>query len=274
MAQNEVAPIPEPEEQPSSTELTLRDILQRNQFKENDGLLDSEITELESLYAMSKGILLDEAQIATNSTQPKRIGTNEASKKKNMMFIATQTANLISIRKLKMDLVRQKADLKRDELDRSIKTLVQITKENKGGDDEGSPKRVLDFLINHLNIHLPNPYQPVQNEVDVDAALEAQLLQGAAPEHTKPAQQDIQDAILSDIGIYTDGEPDGADGYKTVYDEDGNILVYNSDEDKVYVVTPEYDLVRELSEGEYEAEMTEDGQLVDTVTGTIIEVLE
>ena len=249
------------------TELTLRDILQRNQFKENDGLLDSEITELESLYSMSKQILMDEANGGASSAAPKRLGTVDAGKKKNFMFIANQTANLISIRKLKMELVRQKADLKRDELDRSIKALVQIAKEAKSGDDEGNPKRVLDFLINNLNINIPiGPSPMLRNEADVDALLERTLEDaGFGSSKEKVVDAEILETIESA------GEESQ---YVREYNGTDDILVYNPDGEKVYVVTKDYEIVRELSEDEYDAEILEDGTFVDTLTNTIIEILE
>jgi len=61
--------------------------------------------------------------------------------------------------------------------------------------------------------------------------------------------------------------------YSSVYDEDGNILVYNQDEDRVLVVTDGYDIVRELTSEQYELESLEDGRIIDKLTNTIIEII-
>ena len=249
-----------------ATLLTLQDVLARNEFSENDRLLEQEIEELESLYRMSKGILQDEANPNGGSTAPKRLGTNGAAVKRNMLFIAQQTGNLINIRKLKMDIIRQKADLKRDELDRSIKALVQIAKEGRMDNDEGSPKKVLEFLVNHLNISLPmsSPHsKSIQSEEDVDAALEA-VLEGNVidAEFTEEPEQPVSRASKK------------AQDYGTDYDGKGNFLVYSNSEERLWLVGVDYEVIRELEDGEYDADMLDDGRLVDRRKNVLIEIID
>ena len=247
-----------------ATLLTLQDVLARNEFSENDRLLEQEIEELESLYRMSKGILQDEANPNGGSTAPKRLGTNGAAVKRNMLFIAQQTGNLINIRKLKMDIIRQKADLKRDELDRSIKALVQIAKEGRMDNDEGSPKKVLEFLVNHLNISLPmsSPHsKSIQSEEDVDAALDA-LLDG-----------NVIDAEFTEEPPKPSASKKTKD-YGTDYDGRGNFLVYSGSEEKLWLVNSDYEVIRELDEGEYDADMLDDGRLIDRRKNVLIEIID
>lgn len=242
-----------------SAELTLKDIIRRNQFKENDSLLDLEIQELESLYAMSKKYLLEEAGMSTG-TGPKRLGTVEAGRRKNFMFISTQTANLISMRKLKMDLVKQKADLKRDELDRSIKTLVQISKDDKSNEEENSPSKILDFIINNLNVNIPMASAPrLENEDEVDSLLDAALGVDTPPPPAEPAPKKKDKKKNKPTRNYRGGD---------------EILVYSQGEDKTYLATEDYEVIREMDAGEISPEFLADGSLVDAATNSLIEIVE
>jgi hypothetical protein len=247
-----------------ATLLTLQDVLARNEFSENDRLLEQEIEELESLYKMSKGILQNEANPNGDSTSPKRLGTNGAAVKRSMLFIAQQTGNLINIRRLKMDIIRQKADLKRDELDRNIKALVQIAKEGRMDNDESSPKKVLEFLVNHLNISLPmlSPHsKSIQSEEDVDAALDALLDgDGIDTEFTEELPKTSALNRMKDYG--------------TDYDGKGNFLVYSSSEEKLWLVDSDYEVICELDDGEYDADILDDGRLIDRRKNVLIEIID
>jgi hypothetical protein len=61
--------------------------------------------------------------------------------------------------------------------------------------------------------------------------------------------------------------------FSNIYNEEGHLLVYNQDEEKVYVVTDGYDIVKELSAEDYELGMQDDGTIVDLKTNTIIEII-
>jgi hypothetical protein len=259
---NEKTNLKEASDNDTSTELTLRDILHLNQFKENDSLLDNEISELESLYKMSKAILIEESEVSNSSTTSnRRLGTVDTVKRKNFMFISNQTANLISLRKLKLDLVKQKADLKRDELDRSIKAIVQISKEENSSEENDNPKRILDYLVNNLNINIPiNAMSTLHNEQDMDDLLELALKENNIIEEVKVIDTKKTKSKPKEV-------------YKKTYLDTGNYLVYDANEEKLYLVNDDYEVINELSEDEYNAEMIDD-QLIDTETNTIIELLE
>jgi len=137
-------------------ELTLRDIIAQNEFTENHAVLVHEINQIEDLFELTKGMLLEEVNAnKLPDGKPPRLGTVLPNKKRNMMFISSQTTNLISMRNLKMSLIKHQITLKTDMLDRNIKTLAQIAKDKTGGDDTGNPGAILDFLINNLNISIP-----------------------------------------------------------------------------------------------------------------------
>lgn len=242
-------------------ELGLRDIISMNEFKDNDSSIVDEITELEQLYSMTKTLLLDEAN-SNQSTTPVRLGTNTSFKKRNMMFISTQTSNLISIRQLKLNLIKQRADLKRDALDRYIKTIVHISKEGKEVGDEDNPSKILDFIVNHLNVNIGGTTSKAISNEDIDAILDSKL------------DNEVTDVDENIVKVEKKKSKKITLTHKLEYDNDGNILAYMASEEKLYVVTPNYDLIKELSEDEYDAQEDEIGNLFDAITGTSIEVLE
>lgn len=254
-------------------EMTLRDILQDNQFAENDKMLDSEIGELTMLYDLSKSILMDEAGIGKkdDQTRPARLGTAAASSpKRNMMFISNQTGNLIAMRKLMMDLIGKKADLKRDTLDRSIKALIQIAKEKKEeGDDSG---KILDFLVNNLRLTIPVAVPqggltlPV-NEQDIDDELDRRL-EAEDADFVEVKKRD--ENVFSPASMELEKEPT----IRETLDGNGCRLVYSQADETFYVVNRDYEVLETLTEADLDVKETEDERVYDAKRGCFIEILD
>lgn len=247
----------------SIRDLELRDLLEMNEFKESDAALAGEIGEIDDLYGLAKRLLLEEAGEPEKADgRPARMGTNSASKRKNMKFISDQIANLISIRSQKISLIKQRADLKKNTLDRFVKTVGEIAKVNKGEGGDDDPSKLIDLLVNQLNISIntSGPMKLAPKEIkDIDAELDA-LLDGA---------DDADELTFEEVPAV-----EARKKIKREYDAEGNLLVYDASEERVYLVNPDYDLIREVGEDEYSGEMDEDGNFFDSLTYTLIEVLE
>lgn len=261
----------------TSAELTLRDIITQNEFAENNALLKNEITEIDSLFTMTKKMLIDEVgsndAVDAASNKPQRMGTVQAApKRRNMMFISSQTTNLISMRNLKLQLIKQQSTLKQNMLDRNIRALSEIAKKNEGGDGDNT-QALLDFVLNNLNLNIPVSPQQRQmfnlkplNHGNVDDELDSVL---DAAEDVEVKVKQVEHSAPPKLKKKVDPlQP------KVTYGATTNLLVYQGSEDKVFIVTMDYDMVRELTTDEYELDMREDGTIVDTKSNTIIEVME
>jgi hypothetical protein len=286
----------------AKAEISLRDIIAQNEFTASKSLLEREIEEADELFGMIKTMVLEE--VGTNKAQddgrPARMGTvNAAPKKRNMMFISSQTTNMISLKNLKMSLINKLTGLQTDQLDRNIRALTQMAKDDKNLNEANNPAAVLDFLMNNLNITIPiSPKMreemqirdEADDEDDLDRIIEmeekaksapkqlATSFTEAPPEPKRPKKEVTQEALEAE------DEPAPTPKKKAkkkkeepvftpVYNDEGHLLVYNQDEEKVYVVTDGYDIVRELTSEEYKLDMKDDGTIVDLLTNTIIEII-
>lgn len=237
--------------------LTIRDIITQNEFADNNGLLDQEITELESLYALSKGLLTEEAGIGkVESTLPRRLGTADANPRRNMMFITNQTANLINLRKLKLDLIKQKADLKRDQLDRNIKALIQINKDKTGTNSELFSKALMEFVSSNVNFRVSLENKPIRNIHEVDAELDRVL---------------HEEGLIIDEDDVTPITSEKA-SYNIYYDEDHNTLICEESTGIIYLIDADYQVIRELTDDDVQLEELDDDNLLDVFTNTIIPI--
>jgi hypothetical protein len=245
------------EEQLNKNTLTLEDIIELNEFTQVDDLLTSELSELDDLYSLSKKLLVDEAGI-NESNKPLRIGSQQANSKRNMMFISNQTANLISLKKLKMDMIKQRSDIKRDMLDRNIKTLIQLDKKNKNNDSELSLKNIATYLINVVNTKPASLQHVSATDAEVDEELEALLLENNEFNET-------------DINTDKDTVCEYIDTSNT---ESNNKIVYVESEDEYLLVDSNYDTIRTLDIDELNLSEDEDGNIIDLNTKMIIEIVE
>jgi hypothetical protein len=222
-----------------------------------DDLLNSELSELDDLYSLSKKLLIDEAGI-NESTKPLRIGSQQANSKRNMMFISNQTANLISLKKLKMDMIKQRSDIKRDMLDRNIKTLIQLDKKGKEDDSELSLKNIATYLINVVNTKPASLQHVSATDAEVDEELEALLLENNEFNET-------------DINTDKDTVCEYIDTSNT---ESNNKIVYVESEDEYLLVDSNYDTIRTINIDELDLSEDEDGNIIDLNTKMIIEIVE
>jgi hypothetical protein len=245
------------EEQLNKNTLTLEDIIELNEFTQVDDLLTSELSELDDLYSLSKKLLVDEAGI-NESNKPLRIGSQQANSKRNMMFISNQTANLISLKKLKMDMIKQRSDIKRDMLDRNIKTLIQLDKKGKDDDSELSLKNIATYLINVVNTKPASLQHVSATDAEVDEELEALLLENNEFNET-------------DINTDKDTVCEYIDTSNT---ESNNKIVYVESEDEYLLVDSNYDTIRTLDIDELNLSEDEDGNIIDLNTKMIIEIVE
>lgn len=245
------------EEQLNKNTLTLEDIIELNEFTQVDDLLTSELSELDDLYSLSKKLLIDEAGI-NESNKPLRIGSQQANSKRNMMFISNQTANLISLKKLKMDMIKQRSDIKRDMLDRNIKTLIQLDKKGKDDDSELSLKNIATYLINVVNTKPASLQHVSATDAEVDEELEALLLENNEFNET-------------DINTDKDTVCEYIDTSNT---ESNNKIVYVESEDEYLLVDSNYDTIRTLDIDELNLSEDEDGNIIDLNTKMIIEIVE
>jgi hypothetical protein len=265
----------------SNTELTLRDIIAQNTFSDNEAMLKQELTEANELFTLVKGLLMDEVGEIAKPATPQRMGTVQQTKRRNMMFISSQTTNLISIKNLKMSLITKLSGLQQDQLDRNIRALSQIAKENKIEDSESNPTAVLDFILNNLNITIPiapalraqmglRPAHDISAEVDLDSIIDAEEAREnefkqektsfTAPPPKKLVKPKVEPKVEEPL-------------YKLAYDDAGNTLVYNVEEDKMVVVDGGYEIIKELQSDEYEVDVLPDGSYYDKHTNTLIELI-
>jgi hypothetical protein len=265
-------------------ELTLRDIIAQNQFSETKALLGQEMQEVDELFSTVKELLMEEVNAgkASPTDRPMRLGTAAPPKKRNMMFISSQTTNLISIKNLKMSLINKTSALQADMLDRNIRTLTQISKDNKGEGEGIGGGAILDFLINNLNINIPvspkmrsdfnlAPANSADVEDDLDAIIDAAEREKEAPKPETP-QVDFTapPPTAKKKKVVEVEEPVYTKEYKG---QENRFLVYNEATGEMCVVDDGYDPIEDLNEDEYDIEELEDGTIVDKLTNTIIEVL-
>jgi hypothetical protein len=265
----------------SNTELTLRDIIAQNTFSDNEAMLKQELTEANELFTLVKGLLMDEVGEIAKPATPQRMGTVQQTKRRNMMFISSQTTNLISIKNLKMSLITKLSGLQQDQLDRNIRALSQIAKENKIEDSESNPTAVLDFILNNLNITIPiapalraqmglRPAHDISAEVDLDSIIDAE----EARENESKQEKTSFTAPPPKKLVKPKVEPKVEEPlYKLAYDDAGNTLVYNVEEDKMVVVDGGYEIIKELQPDEYEVDVLPDGSYYDKHTNTLIELI-
>ena len=244
----------------SGKPLELRDVINLNTFVENNEFLDKEIVELEKLYSYSKNILETEVSSGKEKNEIRRIGSapQGGNKRRNMLFISQQISNLTALRRLKLEILNHKAVLKRDELDRNAKILTQLLKEQKIDSNETSPEKILNYLVNQLNISLP-PTLPSNNfnENDIDRELELVLqkeISGKSLEHDNSAPVSEKPLI------------------NKFYNSNRERLVLDTEAGKIYLVTEDYDIIRDIAEEELEIVQI-DSDYVDNLTSTIIELI-
>jgi hypothetical protein len=256
-----------PVEVETQEEYDLRKVLEENSFAVQDTMLEREREQIQSLYDLAHQVLmeeigpLDSKKAPTEDGKPIRLGTNaaaQAGKKRNMMFISTQTSNLINIRKLMMDLVTQRTNLQRDTLDRNIKILAQMSKDKKGGSEDYA--KIITFLINEAKISLPH----------------------FAGGHTIPTHSSVDDLLEERIQSdeeFVELQPDDvrrveeeSESEIPEHDADGFRIVYSQDDEKFYLVDANYEVQGELSEEDVNPQETEDGTIYSASRNVIIEI--
>ena len=105
-------------------------------FDEDKSALDKALSEIDELYNYSKKIL-DDYLVPDEQSKPNRLGSSPK-KPKSMMFVAQQISNLTSIKNMKLNYLKQKTAIKKDEY-----------KENQDKDSGINAEAVLKYLMDN-----------------------------------------------------------------------------------------------------------------------------
>lgn len=152
---------------------SLQDILEENNFTDSIKKVQEEIDELDSLYGRLKkhtGGLLDDLD-GVSETKPQRMNTQQSTRRKvSPVYIGTQITNMVSIKNLKLSLMKHIKDMEVSRLDRAFKVLNQLAKEE--GSDGEIPLHVLSTFL-------------LQNGIKAGFIMDA----------TKPTEDDYDDIL-------------------------------------------------------------------------------
>lgn len=235
----------------------LTEILSNNDFAEVESQLNKEIAEIDQLYQRTSKhtMALMDAQEGNEPSTPRRMGTAEP-KKVSPMYISTQITNLISMKNLKLSLLKHGKDLKESRLDRAFKIVNQIQKDKANGSGAGGipAAEILKFLL-QSNVRLPSIGGNIQRdagetEEESEEKMLARLEAAEKDEATKePVNNTLLDHRKTPQPIVE--EPKIEEELETPeVEDDGEILFYAEGDQQYYIVDKQYNVIREVTSEE------------------------
>jgi hypothetical protein len=228
--------------------------------------LDTEIADIQALFERTKQHtvqLMDEMDSDVNSDPSKPVRMNTAPAKQRRvspMYVSAQLGNLISLKNLKMSMLKYKTDLHDTVLDRAYKIVTQINREKLAAGANGDVPfdKLLSILMDAgvaIPTNLLNSGHSATGDLsedDIDAALmniieEKGIKAIRLDESGNPITEDDYIASLAFIGRDAEIENDLSTA----------VCVYvESSEEKIYIVNEKYEVLREI-ETEEELDLEE-----------------
>lgn len=243
------------------------DLHSLNNFKQFQEEITTEILELDDFYGKIKKILL--ADLAEpDPSAPVRLGVKPPAKK-SAMLIASQTSNLIAIKSLKLQFMKERTRIGEDELERRLKIIIASSKDKRDDGESGefSGKNVLKYLISILGVSIPITGDTVSDNDILDGDFsDAELDRRLAEEDMDTPVILSNDRPQEDTLPPEEYEIDG-ENYKIILDEE--TLVF-------HLVDGDYNLIKELiidEDIDIDIIDEENNVIVDRKSNTLVELV-
>lgn len=234
-----------------------------------------EIIETEDLYQILKTHIMAEmngnaAQINGNP----RLGVRNQTPKRSAMYLASQTSNLIAVKNLKFQMMKEQTRMIESKIEKKIKILAAL-KDEKGNGEGITAKDVLNYLINEMNTPIPitgdtiDHGDIIENEMfddELDKRLEEEALNSTEEVSTVEPTMDKNVFNSNEDGVIFDK-----------YDIDGDNIkfIYKSNEDKIFLVDVDGNILEEVPEEEIQLEINETDPdnvfIIELISNTIVE---
>jgi hypothetical protein len=236
-----------------------------------------EIIETEDLYQILKTHIMAE-MIGANTPQVNnspRLGVrNNQAPKRSAMYLASQTSNLIAVKNLKFQMMKEQTRMIESKIEKKIKMLAAL-KDEKGNGEGITAKDVLNYLINEMNTPIPitgdtiDHGDIIENEMfddELDKRLEEEALNST--EEVSKVEPTM------DKNVFSSNE-DGVIFDKYDIDGDNIKFVYKSNEDKIFLVDVDGNILEEVPEENIQLEINETDPdnvfIIELISNTIVE---
>lgn len=237
-------------------------------------VLDSELKDVEDIYSTLKQHVLDELNISNNQptqqTNPRLGARNNLPPKKSSMYLASQTNNLISLKNLKLQMLKEQTRISESKIDRQLKLLNLLKEEKDENDNEISAKDILNYLINEIRAPLPITGE----SIDVTDSIENEMYDN---ELDKRLSEETNEPIIEktlEVNEFSSNE-DGLIFDKYDIDGDSIRIVYNANEDKFYLIDSEGNVLENINESELNLTLDDTDEnnvfIRENISGTIVE---
>lgn len=277
---------------------SLERILFENEADSSKAELDDEIKEIQELFVRTKKHtiqLMDEmdSEVNADPSRPQRMNTASAPKRRvSPLYVSSQLGNLISLKNLKMSMLKHKADLHDTVLDRAYKIITQINREKLAAGAGGDVPfdKILNFLL-EAGIAIPtNLIDRVvgandnedHSEEDTDAALMAIIsengIEGIHLDGTgNPISEEAYIAALAAVKVDVDiDDIPEEEVVEESEDLSAAVKIYiDNSEGKIYIVNEDYEVLKEIeNEDELDHEEIEEGVYFSNAYQLPIEISE
>jgi len=234
--------------------------------------IENEIVETEDLYQILKTHILAEMNSAATVTANPRLGLRSNPPKKTSMYLASQTGNLIAVKNLKFQMMKEQTRMVESKIEKKIKMLAAL-KDNGGG--EGiTAKDVLNYLINEMNTPIPI----TGDTIDHTDIIENEMFDDELDRRLDEEQEDLDTLPPIEATLEANTFSSNVDGIifdKYVIDGDLIKFVYNTSEDKLYLVNSEGAILEEVLEDSIKLEIDETDEdntfIKEMISNTIVE---
>lgn len=272
---------------------SLEKILLQNNAEPAIAEIDSEITEIQELFNRTKSHtvrLLDDMDNDMDPNQSRRMNTAPTKKRVSPLYISAQMGNLISLKNLKMSMLKHKASLNDTILDRAYKVITQINKDKAAAGANGDvPLDKLLAILMEAGVVLPTSLTSGSKsdvpEGDVDDALmelikENNIKSINLDQNGNPIEEDAYLKSLEAAGINPGlNEISDADILKEKEQkeilENAYCVYVDNDEGKIYIVNEDYEVLKEIdNEDELDLEELEDGNYISKAFNLPVEISE
>lgn len=249
--------------------------------------IDQEIEEIQELFVRTKSHtvrLLDDMDSDNDPAQARRMNTAPNKKRVSPLYISAQMGNLISLKNLKMSMLKHKTSLNDTILDRAYKVITQINREKAAAGANGDVP--LDKLLNLLmeaGVVLPtsltNGGKSDVPEADVDAALMELIEENGIKSirldaNGNPMEEDEYLKSLEAAGI-NPGINEISDDVEDDTLADAYCVYVDGEEEKIYIVNADYEVLKEIAdEDELDLEETETGAYFSNAYKLPVEISE
>jgi hypothetical protein len=264
----------------NKTNISINKEILVNEIQDNlkKEILDNELIELQDVYNKLKNHVFSELESNNNNNQTPsnnpRLGMrNNSPTKKATMYLASQTSNLISLKNLKLQFLKEQTRISESKIDRQLKLLQLMKDENKENGNDITAKDVLNYLINEIRAPIPITGE----SIDVADSIENELFDSELDKRL--SEENIEPIIESTLDkMEFSSNEDGLIFDKYNIDGDEYKFIYKKSEDKFYLVDNQGNIIQEVLENELSLSLDdtdEDNEFIkENISNTIIEEIE